>query len=754
MNDLFKALKTVGLIFLFSLGVQAQTEIDYNETLINQQVVSLKNIESQSTDNATTSQVEANLQKLKQIQDFAKGCIAAKQEILNNTQSLQSYSTSILLKETQDYNQDMLSKINQHKASCILLANQTNSDINTLLTRLNKLDTANKNPNILQIISDPSFKALPLNFVSLNSFFSLNNLTETEIIFSLLIFLVTLGISCLISLRCHKLAKKITKKTRKYITYQLSIYLPILFPLISTFIYLYILKGQQANLPILLEGLLLIIGLILLRFSFRFYLDIVHVRINKIWKTNILKAFSWVFYGILLTYFIRQSLIHLLQQNLLVIFITEIWLIFTNLFFIYAWMNLLNAIIDPRFFTKIKYKKIYVIKILFTIFIMAVFLFRGILALNGFPEYVLNFNLKIILSGLVFISLLNWNNLLKHFEANLQNNKTTLGDKIHHILGLKSSAKIQELTLIRFCVLVLSYVVLINWLLQFLDININIQLIYNSFIYTGFYLGNIKIIPVHIIYALIVFALVLLIGEGVTNTITSQPIFIQNADRRHSITKLMNYFFYVLASISSVMVLGFSFQQICILLGALTIGFGVALQSVILDFISGLILIITKLVHIEDYISIKFVSTLVTTNGYVQKINLLNTQLVSDQGTIINVPNSQLLKNILANNTLSNKTKKCYLTFNIRKINDVDKAQRIIQSVVSPNKSIIQKSHQRPIVCYEKQGFLHNKNVYIVSLKIYLRSLSKKITVTEHLKETIYKELEQNNIEYLKQEED
>lgn len=752
MNYFLKKISTFTIMFLCTVCAHAQTDIDYNETLINQQIISIKKIESQSALNISPDSLEKNVQNLKQIQDFANGCIANKDNILNNTKSLQNYTASVLLQETQTYNDEMLSKLNQQRAACILLENQATNDVNLLLSKLNQLNASEKNPNIIQILSTPSIENLPIELLSMEHFLNLNTLTEVEISVCVYVFLISFIVAIMLSLKCYKSAKKYPKKPQKYLFYQLAIYLPILVPLITTFFYLYILIGQVPNPPIIVDSLLLVIGLILLRFSLRFYLDIVHMRMSRNWRANILRAFAIIFYGILFIYFGKQALLHLVQQNLLVALVIEIWQFLTNLFFIFAWLHLLNAIVDCKFLPISKHQKIYYLKTILTICIISVFLFRAVLALNGYTEYVLNFNLKIILTCLLFISLLNWNSLLKTCESYLQNNKTKLGEKFHLLLGLKSSSHINEITIIRICILILSAFILIKWLLEFLDFDVDIQLIYISFIYSGFYLGNMKIIPVHIIYAMMVFCLVMLTGKAVTNTISSRPIFAQNVDRRHTINKLMNYFFYVLATISSVIVLGFNFQQICILLGALTIGFGVALQSVILDFISGLILIVSKQVHIEDYISIKFVSTIVTTNGYVQKINLLNTQMVSDQGTIINVPNSQLLKNILGNNSLATKTKKCYLTFHITNSQDIDKTKNIIQLVVSKNKNIIQKTLQKPTVSFENQGFLQNKDIYIISLKIYLRSISKKMMIIQELKESIYQELAKNNVSYLKEE--
>lgn len=754
MEYLHKIFKLLSLIFLLSLGTNAKasSDIDYNDNAINQQILSLKNLQTQDANSPQIKNyLEKKLLKLQAISDFAQGCVANKEQILNDTKSIQSFSPSTLLDATQSFNQDSLNRINQQKASCILIASHTNSEINFILSQLKQLNISEKKQNIFQLLSNSSIWNLPLQFINISNLLNLNQTFKIDLSMLLSIFFVTLIMGGMFAFKCYNQAQISHKRKIKIIFFKLSIYLPIVLPLVSTFSYLFLLNNQQQNIPLIFNSLLLLIGLILIKFSFNLYLDITYKRIDKIWKLDIKNAFSVVLYGILLTYIGKLILITLLEKNDLVTLITQLCIVFINLFFIFAWYNLLNSILNPRFLPHKKYGKIYFFKSILTVVVLGVFFLRSLLALDGFFEDALDFNLKIIVSCLVIISLLNWSSLLKNFDEHLQSNKTFLGEKLHRILGHGENSKIKQLTLIRFSILILTYILMIHWLLQFLVVNETLKFIYDSLLYYGFYLGNIKIVPIHIIYAFILYALVILLGKGITTSITSQEIFMQNPNRRHTATKLMNYFFNLFAMISSVIILGFSFEQICILLGALTIGFSVALQSVIYDFISGLILIVTKQIHIEDYISIKFISTMVTTNGYVQKINLLYTQLVGDQGAIINVPNSQLLKNILANNSSAIRTKKSYLNFQITHRHDVKKTEIIMRSLITKNKNIIQSGHLKPILSFENQGFLLNQNIYMVSLKIHVRSASKKIMVLEELQQTIEQELEKNHIEFIKE---
>ena len=75
-----------------------------------------------------------------------------------------------------------------------------------------------------------------------------------------------------------------------------------------------------------------------------------------------------------------------------------------------------------------------------------------------------------------------------------------------------------------------------------------------------------------------------------------------DAGLRNSITTSLGYVGFILAAGLSLGYLGLSFDKIAIVAGALSVGIGFGLQSIINNFVSGLILLWERAVRVGDWI--------------------------------------------------------------------------------------------------------------------------------------------------------
>lgn len=165
----------------------------------------------------------------------------------------------------------------------------------------------------------------------------------------------------------------------------------------------------------------------------------------------------------------------------------------------------------------------------------------------------------------------------------------------------------------------------------------------------GFQLGSVTISPA----LLLGVTAILILGFLATNLFNrwlGKRILSEthlNKGVQDSILKGASYAGYVLAIGFALSVAGLNFTNVAIVAGALGVGIGFGLQSIVNNFVSGLIILAERPVRVGDWVS------LADGEGIVRRINVRSTEIETFDGCSIVVPNSQLVTGTVRNWTLS-----------------------------------------------------------------------------------------------------
>jgi small-conductance mechanosensitive channel len=126
------------------------------------------------------------------------------------------------------------------------------------------------------------------------------------------------------------------------------------------------------------------------------------------------------------------------------------------------------------------------------------------------------------------------------------------------------------------------------------------------------------------------------------------------------VEKLTSYGLVIFGIVAGLSTLGLDFTSLAVFAGAIGIGLGLGLQGIIKEFVSGLVLISDRAVHIGDYIELPD-----GTRGVVQEIGPRATRIRNNDNVYLLVPNSKLIENTMINWTLRGHTRRIHVPFQV-----------------------------------------------------------------------------------------
>ena len=155
----------------------------------------------------------------------------------------------------------------------------------------------------------------------------------------------------------------------------------------------------------------------------------------------------------------------------------------------------------------------------------------------------------------------------------------------------------------------------------------------------------------------VVAALLLFIGAIVATRAVQRwlerrylPVTQLDAGLRNSIKTAVGYLGVFVAAALALAQLGLSLDRIAIVAGALSVGIGFGLQSIVNNFVSGLILLWERSIRVGDWIVVG------NEQGYVRRINVRATEIETFDRAEVIVPNSNLVSGVVKNWLHNNRT--------------------------------------------------------------------------------------------------
>jgi small-conductance mechanosensitive channel len=128
----------------------------------------------------------------------------------------------------------------------------------------------------------------------------------------------------------------------------------------------------------------------------------------------------------------------------------------------------------------------------------------------------------------------------------------------------------------------------------------------------------------------------------------------------YALSRISRYALWIIGLFVGLSYIGFDMASFAVIGGAIGVGVGFGLQNIISNFVSGIIILIEKIVKVDDFVDLQS-----GVMGKVIEINLRYTRITTTDLIDIIVPNSEFITGRVVNWTLGERSRRIHVPFGV-----------------------------------------------------------------------------------------
>jgi potassium efflux system protein len=163
-----------------------------------------------------------------------------------------------------------------------------------------------------------------------------------------------------------------------------------------------------------------------------------------------------------------------------------------------------------------------------------------------------------------------------------------------------------------------------------------------------------------------------------------------------ALSTLLRYAVLLVGFLMALSALGFNLDRITILLGAFGVGIGFGLQTVVNNFVSGLILLFERPIKVGDMVELSGLE------GTVQRIGIRASALRTWDGADVIVPNAALITDRVVNWTLSDRLRRVTLAVGVAYGSDPRRVETLLRDVAEKHPGVC--AYPKPLILFMRFG--------------------------------------------------
>ena len=201
----------------------------------------------------------------------------------------------------------------------------------------------------------------------------------------------------------------------------------------------------------------------------------------------------------------------------------------------------------------------------------------------------------------------------------------------------------------------------------------------------GFQIGEIRISLRTVLAGVTVLVVVLLVTRVVQGWLVRRllPLTAIEPSLQQSIATMFGYAGAIAAITFMLGAIGIDLQKIAFVAGALSVGIGFGLQSIVSNFVSGLILLAERPIRVGDSIVVG------GEEGWVRRIRVRATEIETFERASVIVPNSQLITGLVKNWTHVNTQGRIIIKASVGYDADADAVKDLLQTTAAAHPQVM-----------------------------------------------------------------
>ena len=289
-------------------------------------------------------------------------------------------------------------------------------------------------------------------------------------------------------------------------------------------------------------------------------------------------------------------------------------------------------------------------------------------------------------------------------------------DSIDHEKKFKLEIKVL------FVIRVLAFVFWLLFFLGMIDLLAPIRQFFNDLLNEPYQIGSIMFSLGDILRFLFILSVSFLTTSLISFLFESQEVSIKIVKLPKgvpaAISLVIRYFVIAFGIVLALSSLGIDLSKFNLMAGALGLGIGFGLQTVISNFVSGLILVFERPIHVGDTVEVNNLL------GTVNRIGVRSSSIVTFDGAEVVVPNNNLIANDLINWTLSDSIKRIEILIGTTYGSDPNQILKILTDEVAKNQDALKYPEPQALFSEFGESSLNFKLRYWVHFEAGLKSKS------------------------------